>query len=827
MTVAFVNPEVSGFVDRIHVNFSYYDSSDYSLNTIRTIFDELELIDDDTKTYQSKGKIDVGGGLPYGTYDKIDFCLYDKVGNSKEFSNYMNSPTGNLPENSEIAIEWKSDINPLDKNNDFYTKKITVRANGKFSILKENSGYGYVYLNDTTWMEFPTKDELIKAQEKIEKYDLSKPQKITVPINYKIEVSKGIIRELSVDQEIELIEVKGIVKEDQNNKELSLRYDALFDENGMLNYDLGYIFPTTVIMNDKTEKVIYSKIGRGEQSFGSSQGLSFVEFGGSFALPSLEYDVPESMKNEVHPIEFFSRYRFYLIDKEGNLVDHYRNVLKAKEDREEVTYETKNDAVNVSSLEGTLPSYTTVTAVETNVDHVFDGLANVAYDIQLEANSGTVQPVETVDVTIDLPNDLKGRQVEVYYVDDNGNKSLVEGSKVNGNTVTFTTDHFSTYAIVAKDKEVKELVALSDTKVIELGELFSTQASDYINTDKSDAELLKNAKVSVNVKRYFRAADGTFYPAVGKHTIKITSGDKVVEITGIVKDTKPPVLKVNKSEIITNIGERIEYSIYLASARDIGGVEIILDDSKVDYNKEGKYELVVIAIDDSGNIASQTIVAIVEKSEIESITIAQIKPTEKIYVDISNDKKAETILKESISVNKGLEQSVLESIKEGKDVKVVAKQLLLDPKKATGEVKKDIEKISVVANQNDLKVAQYLDLTLQVLANDEHLGNITTTTEMLTFQLPIPKELQKEGRTFQIGRVHEGETKLLPTIEKDGILIFKSKEFSTYALLYKDAKGNSVNTGDNSGVMFYTGLCGIALLGILLIQLRKRNSFTK
>ena len=78
----------------------------------------------------------------------------------------------------------------------------------------------------------------------------------------------------------------------------------------------------------------------------------------------------------------------------------------------------------------------------------------VAFDITLvDGNGDTVQPNGKVEVSIPLPEKYKGlNNLGIYYIDSNAKAEKME-SKIENNCITFETDHFSTYALVAEKEE--------------------------------------------------------------------------------------------------------------------------------------------------------------------------------------------------------------------------------------------------------------------------------------------------------------------------------------------------------------------------------------
>ena len=72
-----------------------------------------------------------------------------------------------------------------------------------------------------------------------------------------------------------------------------------------------------------------------------------------------------------------------------------------------------------------------------------------AYDIKFTKDGKEVQPDGSVTIKLPVPEALKGKTVNVYRVESNG-KYIKMNSKVEGDLVTFTTDHFSKYLVTSE-----------------------------------------------------------------------------------------------------------------------------------------------------------------------------------------------------------------------------------------------------------------------------------------------------------------------------------------------------------------------------------------
>lgn len=240
------------------------------------------------------------------------------------------------------------------------------------------------------------------------------------------------------------------------------------------------------------------------------------------------------------------------------------------------------------------------------------------------------------------------------------------------------------------------------------------------------------------------------------------------------------------------------------------------------YNGKEKYDFTKPVTKDLTLTAEWKVVP--GKEEVEVPTIDPKEPVEEVTIGVANQGKTETILTESIK-DETLKEAIEEKIADGIDVNTVVNVDLVKPEETSEEVKKDIEKVIAAAKENNVEVAQYLDINIKVMAGDEELGKITTTTEKLTFQVAVPEELKKEGRTFIVIRVHDGKVEELKTVEKDGMLTFETDKFSTYALTYKDVEPTKPSTPDTSDMSMIINFGIMAILsGMILVVLKKKES---
>lgn len=223
--------------------------------------------------------------------------------------------------------------------------------------------------------------------------------------------------------------------------------------------------------------------------------------------------------------------------------------------------------------------------------------------------------------------------------------------------------------LVLKDKEM----------VIEYGQPLSLNALDYLNVDKSNKDAVNLAEIDFSG---VKLAENKKYPCLGEHTVVIKSNDESHEVLVNVVDTTKPVFKDFKEEVefIRDCKPSAEEFSKMFTAEDLDSTTVTVDDSKVDYTKEGEYTATVKAIDGSKNEITQDI-----KVKITAPTIKLDKSKDTVYEG---------------------ESLVLKADIKGKDTKAVFKSS--DEKVATvdsnGKVKaKDSGKATITATANGVE----------------------------------------------------------------------------------------------------------------------------
>lgn len=113
------------------------------------------------------------------------------------------------------------------------------------------------------------------------------------------------------------------------------------------------------------------------------------------------------------------------------------------------------------------------------------------------------------------------------------------------------------------------------------------------NTNNNDIFLSYDIPKDYNNEKYYKVGSYT-------GTIKSNKTEKNFQI--VIKDTKAPKFISYAAKIINDVGNIPKYDKYF-KVSDLSGATLVIDDSKVDYLKEGNYESYAIAKDNNGLIS--------------------------------------------------------------------------------------------------------------------------------------------------------------------------------------------------------------------------------
>ena len=140
-------------------------------------------------------------------------------------------------------------------------------------------------------------------------------------------------------------------------------------------------------------------------------------------------------------------------------------------------------------------------------------------NLKLITSNGAVKDFNggNVKVTINLSKELAAKDVVCVYINDNGIYTLVNGQKNADGTYTFTTGHFSEYAVMAKDEADKAMAEQLDIMIKEVNLKVRTSKTSKKNIKavvSGDITALTDAGYTVKYKFYRSAKKAAGYKAV-------------------------------------------------------------------------------------------------------------------------------------------------------------------------------------------------------------------------------------------------------------------------------------------------------------------------
>ena len=161
-------------------------------------------------------------------------------------------------------------------------------------------------------------------------------------------------------------------------------------------------------------------------------------------------------------------------------------------------------------------------------------------ELKLVTSNGAVTDFKggNVAVTVKLDSTLNAKDVICVYIDDNGVYHRVNGQKNADGTYTFTTGHFSTYAVMSTE-EAEKVFAQQDAKVADLTKALKLQARSVktskgnikvtLKVNADDIKALEDLGYTVKYKYYRSTVKAAAYTAKVEKTEKTytnTTGKK-------------------------------------------------------------------------------------------------------------------------------------------------------------------------------------------------------------------------------------------------------------------------------------------------------------
>ena len=144
-------------------------------------------------------------------------------------------------------------------------------------------------------------------------------------------------------------------------------------------------------------------------------------------------------------------------------------------------------------------------------------------DLKLITSNGAVKDFKggNVKVTINLTKELAAKELVCVYIDDNGIYTLVEGVLNADGTYTFTTGHFSEYAVMAKAEADKKIAEQLNTMIKDVNLKVRTSKTAKKNIKavvSGDVKALTDAGYTVKYKFYRSEKKASKYVSKGEKT---------------------------------------------------------------------------------------------------------------------------------------------------------------------------------------------------------------------------------------------------------------------------------------------------------------------
>lgn len=194
----------------------------------------------------------------------------------------------------------------------------------------------------------------------------------------------------------------------------------------------------------------------------------------------------------------------------------------------------------------------------------------------------------------------------------------------------------------------------------------------------------------------------------------------------------------------------------------------------------------------------------------------------------TNDHKAQLENESDVKTKVELTQDEKSAIASGEELEVVL--VFTDAgTKADNEEKKAIEK-----ELGSNKLGTFLDIELIKKIGSTEVS-VSETTGLISITFEMPEALKNTDknmvRTYKIMRYHDGKVDILDANydEKTGFLTFETDKFSTYAVVYSEAKANTTTntaitpqTGDTSNTVLYVAMLCLAMYAVTVVLRKQR-----
>ena len=241
---------------------------------------------------------------------------------------------------------------------------------------------------------------------------------------------------------------------------------------------------TTTVDNDTADKIV-------DKAVENKSTEVIVDATGNNTVASSEVAIPEKTVKEISEKTDAN----LVIKTDNGQVDLDRTALAAVAEQAGTT--------------GTVRLVVETVKTDADICHV---------DLKLVTSNGAVKDFKggNVKVTINLDKELAAKELVCVYIDDNGIYTLVEGVLNADGTYTFTTGHFSEYAVMAKADADKVIADQLNTLIKEVNLKVRTSKTSKKNIKavvSGDVKALTDAGYTVKYKFYRSEKKSSKYTA--------------------------------------------------------------------------------------------------------------------------------------------------------------------------------------------------------------------------------------------------------------------------------------------------------------------------
>lgn len=219
---------------------------------------------------------------------------------------------------------------------------------------------------------------------------------------------------------------------------------------------------------------------------------------------------------------------------------------------------------SVNQVEPNAPSLPIAGVGEQSVSRLYD--LNISYSNhgKNEAYTTFREPV-TVELAVNSSTIKDKRKTAAYYLDDKANKWVYSGGKVVGDTVVFSTSHFSKYSVIENAQTFKDIqkhwakdeIEVLASRKITLGKSIDSYAPEDKLTRAEFAVLLVRA-LNIPTQPY----KGIFYDVTEKQSwsvLEIEAANRAGIVNGVSAGQFNPQDQITREQMATMIIRAIQY----------------------------------------------------------------------------------------------------------------------------------------------------------------------------------------------------------------------------------------------------------------------------